>query len=306
MVVISHPGHVLVISFPLGTLPYIVLWQTEARTYWCNSRTFWRNLPNQSRRQSTPNTLDGCRKAVADLNFRGKRSQGLVSSSIPHRKVQWKLISNLFCCNERGISVPDIWRMGIFVQQVAKSWWSWARTTFCFCHQDLRKVGRSKKGPWGLRTGLKGIEAFRDSCSRPNQCGSCVSHPCLSWGILMDTLGCLQYLLRLLLRLGLWSEHTTLRLLTNWFWCTAKWKTSRFLPNHVFAETYIVSLLQTDAKIGLPRDLDDLCDVLRDKPIERLQAAREALRRLRDFKADGLKLTGLSNNIERALERLFQ
>jgi hypothetical protein len=74
----------------------------------------------------------------------------------------------------------------------------------------------------------------------------------------------------------------------------------------VFAETYIVSLLQTDAKIGLPRDLDDLCDVLRDKPIERLQAAREALRRLRDFKADGLKLTGLSNNIERALERLFQ
>ena len=42
---------------------------------------------------------------------------------------------------------------------------------------------------------------------------------------------------------------------------------------------------------------------LRDKPIERLQAAREALR---DFKADGLKLTGLSNNIERALERLFQ
>ena len=67
-----------------------------------------------------------------------------------------------------------------------------------------------------------------------------------------------------------------------------------------------MSLLQTDAKIGLPRDLDALCDVLRDKPIERLQAAREALRRLRDFKADGLKLTGLSNNIERALERLFQ
>ena len=88
--------------------PTLCFGKPKQETYWCNSRTFWRNLPNQSRRQSTPNTLDGCRKAVADLNFRGKRSQGLVSSSIPHRKVQWNLISNLFCCNERGISVPEI------------------------------------------------------------------------------------------------------------------------------------------------------------------------------------------------------
>ena len=72
-------------------------------------------------------------------------------------------------------------------------------------------------------------------------------------------------------------------------------------PDKAFAETYIVSLLQTDSKIGLPRDLNDLCTILRDKPLERRQAAQKALR---DFKAEGLKLTGLSTNIERALGRL--
>lgn len=121
-----------------------------------------------------------------------------------------------------------------------------------------------------------------------------------------------KYLFRLLPRLGLEPNIVLFTCLVRAYHTASldelilvyrEMKDLQVAPNHVFAETYIVSLLQTDAKIGLPRDLDDLCDVLRDKPIERLQAAREALR---DFKADGLKLTGLSNNIERALERLFQ
>lgn len=80
-------------------------------------------------------------------------------------------------------------------------------------------------------------------------------------------------------------------------------KDLKIVPNSVFAETYIVSLLQTDAKIGLPRELQALCNILRDKPIERLQAAQKALS---EFKEDKVKLSGLSKNIERALRRLSQ
>lgn len=91
-----------------------------------------------------------------------------------------------------------------------------------------------------------------------------------------------EYLFRLLPRLGLEPNIVLFTCLVRAYHTASldelilvyrEMKDLQVAPNHVFAETYIVSLLQTDAKIGIPRDLDDLCDVLRDKPIERLQAA---------------------------------
>jgi hypothetical protein len=67
-------------------------------------------------------------------------------------------------------------------------------------------------------------------------------------------------------------------------------------PNRVFAETYVTSLLQQRFKhLTGPAAI---ADALRDKPADRLQAARVALT---DFETAGVEVTGLCKILNKAL-----
>ena len=72
-------------------------------------------------------------------------------------------------------------------------------------------------------------------------------------------------------------------------------------PNRVFAETYVTSLLQQRFKhLTGPAAI---ADALRDKPANRLQAARVALT---DFETAGVEVTGLCKILNKALLLLKQ
>lgn len=72
-------------------------------------------------------------------------------------------------------------------------------------------------------------------------------------------------------------------------------------PNRVFAETYLVSLLQLD--FSRLRAISAIQDALQNVPSERLSAAR---RGIADFEAAGVEQTKLCGKLKTALERLKQ
>ena len=74
------------------------------------------------------------------------------------------------------------------------------------------------------------------------------------------------------------------------------------LPNKVFAETYLVSVLVLvkDEVINL-RDVRQLAEYLRRRPAERLRAARAGID---GFKAEAVELSGLSLRVDNALQLL--
>ena len=80
-------------------------------------------------------------------------------------------------------------------------------------------------------------------------------------------------------------------------------KTFKILPDTMFAETFLTALFQKGANVHWPRTHVRLADVLRDQPLDRRNAAEYALE---DFHAAGIKLTKLSENIEKALQLLSQ
>ena len=71
-------------------------------------------------------------------------------------------------------------------------------------------------------------------------------------------------------------------------------------PNKVFAETYLTTILQGDPKEKW-RTPDTTATLLKDKPVERLRAARKAAA---DFEAAGVKLSRLAVNIRDALKQM--
>ncbi len=72
-------------------------------------------------------------------------------------------------------------------------------------------------------------------------------------------------------------------------------------PNRVFAETYLVTVLQLD--FSSLRAISAIQDALQNVPSDRLHAAR---RGIADFEAAGVDLTGLCRKLKTALERLKQ
>ena len=72
-------------------------------------------------------------------------------------------------------------------------------------------------------------------------------------------------------------------------------------PSHVFAETYLCSVVQLDLKGR--RHINFFIDALRDQPADRLQEARVALE---EFEAEGVELSGLSKKLKSALQILKQ
>jgi hypothetical protein len=73
------------------------------------------------------------------------------------------------------------------------------------------------------------------------------------------------------------------------------------LPDTIFAETYLATVFRKGPDVELPRTPRDLADVLREQPSDRRQAAPHALK---DFRAAGIKLTRLSENMDKALRLL--
>lgn len=72
-------------------------------------------------------------------------------------------------------------------------------------------------------------------------------------------------------------------------------------PNRVFAETYLVSLLQLN--FSRLRAISAIQEALQNVPSDRLHAAR---RGIADFEAAGVDLTGLCRKLKTALKRLQQ
>lgn len=75
----------------------------------------------------------------------------------------------------------------------------------------------------------------------------------------------------------------------------------KILPDTIFAETYLATVFHKGPDVELPRTPRDLADVLREQPSDRRQAAPHALK---DFRAAGIKLTRLSENMDKALRLL--
>ena len=73
-------------------------------------------------------------------------------------------------------------------------------------------------------------------------------------------------------------------------------KSSQIEPDAVFAETYIFSVLKADR---MARERFNLNNNLREQPLERLQAARDALD---DFKNARLRLQNFCTNVDRQLK----
>jgi pentatricopeptide repeat protein len=80
-------------------------------------------------------------------------------------------------------------------------------------------------------------------------------------------------------------------------------KTEGIEPDQVFAETYLVSVLQLEKsqQVLQARAPQQLQELLRERPVERLKAARQAIA---DFRKGKMKLSGLCFNIGEALKQL--
>ena len=80
-------------------------------------------------------------------------------------------------------------------------------------------------------------------------------------------------------------------------------KTQGIEPDQVFAETYLVSVLQLEKsqQVLQARTPQQLQELLRERPVERLKAARQAIA---DFRKGKMKLSGLCFNIGEALKQL--
>ncbi len=78
-------------------------------------------------------------------------------------------------------------------------------------------------------------------------------------------------------------------------------KAWQIVPNRVFAETFLTSLLGGE-RLGRWRDPERMAqEQLRYKPPERLEAARHALN---DFESQGVELSRLCRKIGKALSML--
>ena len=81
-------------------------------------------------------------------------------------------------------------------------------------------------------------------------------------------------------------------------WTHQEMKAQQIAPNRVFAETFLISMLgDTELKKSTNAEVFAR-ENLRNKPRERLQAAREALN---DFESQGVELTGFCREVKRAL-----
>ena len=82
-------------------------------------------------------------------------------------------------------------------------------------------------------------------------------------------------------------------------WTYQEMKAQQIVPNRVFAETFVASLLGVGK---VDRDPERLAqEQLRYQAPERLEAARHALN---DFKSQGVELSGLCRKAEKALSKL--
>lgn len=80
-----------------------------------------------------------------------------------------------------------------------------------------------------------------------------------------------------------------------------KMKGLQIQPNHVFAETYLLTLFHRDERFPSARSRESLLTVLKEKPVDRLREARQALV---NFDEAGVKLTNLCEKIRSALKSL--
>ena len=71
--------------------------------------------------------------------------------------------------------------------------------------------------------------------------------------------------------------------------------------NKVFAEVYLLTVLNNIKKKDRNWSVKELARLLRDVPKDRLLAARSAIS---DFRAAGLELTALSDDIDQALRQM--
>ena len=71
-------------------------------------------------------------------------------------------------------------------------------------------------------------------------------------------------------------------------------------PNEAFAETYLLSVVAEDDVIK-SYNHESTAKFLSGRPLERLKIAKEALS---NFERDGVKLTRLSRNVKKALDKL--
>ena len=84
-------------------------------------------------------------------------------------------------------------------------------------------------------------------------------------------------------------------------WTYQEMKIRQMTPDRVFAETFLLSVLSGD-RLKRCTDSEAFAKAnLRDKPRERLQAAREALD---DFKSQRVELSGMCRAVEKALSHL--
>ena len=77
-------------------------------------------------------------------------------------------------------------------------------------------------------------------------------------------------------------------------------KALQIKPDTAFAETYLITILQKDPKDRW-RTPETTAPLLKDKPVERLRAARKAAA---DFEAAGVELSNLAANIRDALKQM--
>ena len=84
-------------------------------------------------------------------------------------------------------------------------------------------------------------------------------------------------------------------------WIYKEMKAQQIVPNRVFAETFVASLLGGE-RLDRWRDPERLAqEHLRYKPPERLEATRNALN---DFKSQGVELSRLCREVGKALSKL--
>ena len=84
-------------------------------------------------------------------------------------------------------------------------------------------------------------------------------------------------------------------------WIYKEMKTQQIVPDRVFAETFLISVLG-GGELKRCRNAEVFArENLRNMPRERLQAAREALD---DFKSQGVELSGVCRQVKKALRHV--